>query len=374
MALSSSSPPPRSGYLLKESTHGAWKTRFAVLDQGVLYCYKHKRDSYPKDIVLLSGCAVKPTDGIPGCSFAVSHASQPTARVYLATSDATTTADWIRTVVDHASVAAPPKTGTTNHSPSKYFRSMSLAAAAAAAKEAAPTRPVDIPPAWRHDPSVAVSPAYANTIQAMVTDFAAYLFDQARWEPATADDDAHRLAESTQLFVCGVTKAAAKSTLTLQHPAHEILDVLLDTAQKGTFDAQLHEVAPLEAIDGHTSVHHVAYKPIFPRRGRDFVVLSHWRTLADDSILLVTRSVAHDDVPVQHDMDRALLHMEGFHIVPRDGQNAADVTYVIHADANGLPAHVVATQALKLDALRAMLDPTPATMSSPRRPPSPPNA
>ncbi|CAK4636689.1 unnamed protein product [Aphanomyces euteiches] len=303
---------PHAGYLLKRSKPNEWKTRYVVIDNGVLFYYKHKRDCNPKGVILLSGCSVSATPDQPGCSFAISNPSKPSIQIHWSTSDPSVTTEWMQAVATHLTLPADAETPPL---PLKEHV----------------VRPPDIPQTWT-EPSP-VPPQFSGTIDAMVTQMASFVLDHGRWALQTD----HATAKSTQLYLCEKTRTAAMSKLSLARPAHEILDVLLDPLQDSS--------CLVEAIDGHTSLHRLTLKAVFPHHGRDFAVLRHWRTLSDRSILLLTRSQAMSS-----------LYFEAYYIVPNLDSTAAEVTYVIHVD-EVLPAAVVVSRAHKLDVLRAKFEP-----------------
>ncbi|RHZ23731.1 hypothetical protein DYB31_005479 [Aphanomyces astaci] len=331
---------PLSGYLLKRSK-AVWKSRYACLDRGVLYLFKHKHHNYPSMTILLAGCTAEATYDPDGRSFVISHPSRAsTKQLLLATSESHLLSTWLDAIVAHAQLDVAVPTPRAPHRAAVV-----------------PSLPYDIPAADNRD----VPPKYRNVVETMVATFLSqYVYNTARWTLETE----HSAVKSTQLYYCQAP-AAAMSKLMLKHPADDIASMVVDP----TFDAHVRDSTTIHTFNESTTLQHITTKDtMFPSRGRQYVVLTHRRTLPDQSVVVVSQSVPND---IEHlnksrHSDPAVLRIEGFHIVPNLDDTAAEVTYVVHVDGDEtLPDHVVISRALKLDALRVLLEP-PGSPTSPR--------
>ncbi|RHY20909.1 hypothetical protein DYB32_009933 [Aphanomyces invadans] len=331
-------PPPLAGYVYKR-TKAEWKSRYAILNRGVLTLFKHKRNSFPCNTILLAGCTFHATDDdMTACAFAISHPSRPpTTRMLLATSEPQVFSTWLHALQVHSLVPVGPPVLSPSLRPSSL--------------------PFEIPAADNRD----VPPTYRGLVEPMVHTFLAqYVHNDPRW---TLETD-HGGVKSVQLYSCHATRAAAMSRLMIKHASDDIATVVVDP----TFDATVRDSIVLDTFNEHTTVLHVTTKAMFPHRARDFVVLTHRRTLPDQSVVVVSQSIPTPPTTVtsHHHTDRANLLMEGYHIVPNSDDTAAEVTYVVHVDGDdSLPDDVVVSRALKLDVLRTLLEP-PGPATSPR--------
>lgn len=110
-------------------------------------------------------------------------------------------------------------------------------------------------------------------------------------------------------------------------------------------------------MDEHSNVAHLCFKAtrFFRTSYRDFVVLIHWRELADGTCLVVGRSVKHALCPPDRTKKfvRGTIMFSGWVLRPLSpaapgGPARSAVTYMVHCDLGGAaPAwmkNLVATQ------------------------------
>ncbi|KDO19770.1 hypothetical protein SPRG_15104 [Saprolegnia parasitica CBS 223.65] len=308
-------PDGHEGYLLK--LHATtWRTRYVVLDSGVLHFYSHRGEAYPRGLVLLPGCVVEVTPERSPNSVCITHPSA-TSEICLAASDAALLAAWVTKLRAHAA-HAPRRVST--------------------GQKELQARSIDLPKLWTES-SIVVAQKYEYQIKAMMTDLAQHLFDASRWTLVTSEA-ALRIWTSSN---------AVMSKTTIHETPPAILQVLLSPSSMLQVDTQLSALQLLSAVDPHTSVQHALHKALFPTPRKACVKLLHWRLLPDNSLVVVSRSLQNYALPAAlEDVPRMALHLEGFHIVPAPDNLSADVTYVLQPEAPSVPLEVFGTKICQL--------------------------
>jgi len=131
--------------------------------------------------------------------------------------------------------------------------------------------------------------------------------------------------------------------------AKQYLDILLDANRKVDYDSMYKDGKTLEQIDEKTSIVTQAFHAIWPTSARDFLLLQHWTTLPDGSLVSVGKSIEHPDYPERKDHVRGQVILGGFIMKPIPGPSPqTHITYVSKFDLKGnIPSRVVALIARK---------------------------
>lgn len=126
-----------------------------------------------------------------------------------------------------------------------------------------------------------------------------------------------------------------------------IQDALLDPTLLLQLDDMMESAHVLKTVDAHgkLSLRHVLTKGLFPVAAREFVIVTYATTLPDGGLVIASRSIALEGVPVLDGAVRAVNVVSGYiikELAPVDGQPQCQVTLVAHADLQGyIPATVV---------------------------------
>ncbi|EQC37535.1 hypothetical protein SDRG_05136 [Saprolegnia diclina VS20] len=134
---------------------------------------------------------------------------------------------------------------------------------------------------------------------------------------------------------------AIKATTTVDCAADDLAAKLSDASQMHIFDEMTDNCRVIEALKDSTSIRYVQAKPVFPTTARDFLVVTSQQHLDDGSIVIGTKSVEHDSVPVDKHFVRAHTHVSGYIVRPLT-PTSCSVTLIVHMDLGGyMPAAVI---------------------------------
>ncbi|DAZ97827.1 TPA: hypothetical protein N0F65_002497 [Lagenidium giganteum] len=341
--------PRKVGHLYQKSgLSRSWKPRYFTLEGTVLYYYKREGDAVPKGTVVLTGCSIKLTKDKKYYSFRISHPK--TSKVYdLAATLQSRTEEWVELLQDAANPVFSQVSRSDSHdsrmSTAESTRSMSIAVDASELEFVA-AEDAQIPA------------EHKDHLEALMCEFV---------KQAKKDADGWKLAADSR-DVKAYTKmyskvSAFKGVGVINHHPHAILRQVLDVSKRSSYDPQLLATRRAHVFDDHTFIDYLIYKPVFPAVARDFVNVTHWRVLQDDSIVVIATSVQRPDLCPSREPEvvRAVTHMGGFLIAPNADYTGATVTYIAKADVKaGVPAalqtKVFIKQAFVVDGLRKALD------------------
>lgn len=136
---------------------------------------------------------------------------------------------------------------------------------------------------------------------------------------------------------------AIKATTTVHCSANDLASKLNDPQQMHIFDEMTDNCRIIEALNPAETktIRYVQAKPVFPTTARDFLVVTSEQRLDDGSIVIGTKSVEHDSVPVNKHFVRAHTHVSGYIVRPLT-PTSCTVTLIVHMDLGGyMPAYVI---------------------------------
>lgn len=122
---------------------------------------------------------------------------------------------------------------------------------------------------------------------------------------------------------------------------------LLDPELLLQLDDMTESARVLKAVDadGKLSLRHIVSKAIFPVAAREFVIVTYATTLPDGGLVIASRSIALEGVPVLDGAVRGVNVVSGYiikELAPVDGKPRCQVTLLAHADLQGyIPATIV---------------------------------
>ncbi|TMW65059.1 hypothetical protein Poli38472_009226 [Pythium oligandrum] len=130
---------------------------------------------------------------------------------------------------------------------------------------------------------------------------------------------------------------AAKGVGHVPYNPRAFWEVVMDVANKKSYDSGLAQGVRLGRVDAQTVLDYVEYKPVFVVAGRDFCNLVHWRVLPNGTIIIVVQSVEDLEVcPLKEPkVIRGEVHIAGWRIVPDPDYKGAHVTYMVKSDLKG---------------------------------------
>lgn len=336
--------PRKSGHVYKRSgVVRSWKLLFFSLEGSVLYYFKHEGDASPKGVVVLSGCDVRVTRDKKLYSFRISHPK--TSKVYeLATTLPSRTEDWIAEL--RAAAAFVPNstmlTRSESTASSDGSRDRTLSRATAHSSSSHNLRasvlglnPVDLDAIRARDDSAPLPEQHRARMELLMADFVV----QAR-----ADAPGWKL-QTEKLGVKAYVRTASKlgsfkGVGEIQQHPFVVLQLILEIAQRHVYDPQLLAKQRVHVFDQHSFIDHLVYKAVFPAAPREFVNLTHWRVLEDNSILVVAAAIERDDLVPRREpkVVRGEVIMAGFLLVPSADYSSVTATYITKADVkSGIP-------------------------------------
>ncbi|OQR95291.1 hypothetical protein ACHHYP_00128 [Achlya hypogyna] len=133
-----------------------------------------------------------------------------------------------------------------------------------------------------------------------------------------------------------------KATTTVHCSVDELAKQLNDPAQMSVFDEMTDNCRVVEALNPSetTSIRYVQAKPVFPTTARDFLVVTSEQRVGN-KIIIGTKSVEHDAVPLNRSFVRAHTHVSGYLLRPVS-ETECQVTLIVHMDLGGyMPAYVI---------------------------------
>ncbi|CAH0474824.1 unnamed protein product [Peronospora belbahrii] len=207
-------------------------------------------------------------------------------------------------------------------------------------------------------PGAVIPDAYYDRMEGLVAEFVAHARDNADgWQLQT--DQRGVKAYVRRASRLGMIKGVG---FIAQHP-RKVLQLVLELSRRHTYDPQLLAAQRVHVFNDHTWVDHFTYKAIFPAAERDFVNLTHWRVLADGSIVAVA-TYADDDTFVKSQEPQIMRDktmMTGFLITPNEDYTGVNATYVTKVELKaGILARVqtkmLIKQAFVVDRLRKALN------------------
>ncbi|TYZ63046.1 hypothetical protein PybrP1_010089 [[Pythium] brassicae (nom. inval.)] len=185
--------------------------------------------------------------------------------------------------------------------------------------------------------SPAVPAAHRELIEKAIARMDAELENAAAWH-------LHSEKQGVKAFTkVDGSLTAARGEGFLPFPPRLLLDAAINTAQRVAVDPQLAFGGSLQRLDAQTSVDYLEYKPVFVVAGRDFSTLTHWRVLADGTIVVVAQSI--EDLALcplkEPKVVRAEVHLACWKIVPNAAYTGAHVSYLVKTDLKGsIPARL----------------------------------
>ncbi|TYZ62038.1 hypothetical protein PybrP1_007748 [[Pythium] brassicae (nom. inval.)] len=126
-----------------------------------------------------------------------------------------------------------------------------------------------------------------------------------------------------------------------------IQDALLDSALLLQLDDMTESIRVLKTVDAHgkLSLRHILTKGIFPVAAREFVIVTYATTLPEGGLVIASRSIALEGVPVLDGAVRGVNVVSGYlikELAPANGKPRCEVTLLAHADLQGyIPATIV---------------------------------
>ncbi|OQR90199.1 hypothetical protein THRCLA_09410 [Thraustotheca clavata] len=133
-----------------------------------------------------------------------------------------------------------------------------------------------------------------------------------------------------------------KAIATVNCSADELAKQLNDPDQMSNFDEMTDNCRVIEQLNptGTTSIRYVQAKPVFPTTARDFLVVTTEHRMKD-TIIIGTKSIQHEAVPLNRSYVRANTHVSGYIIRPLSSTQC-QVTLIVHMDLGGyMPAYVI---------------------------------
>ncbi|KAF0697945.1 Aste57867_11398 [Aphanomyces stellatus] len=162
--------------------------------------------------------------------------------------------------------------------------------------------------------------------------------DSTEWHEAKHGDD----VVVYRGIVDGSVWNCIKTVATIHCSAAYLCDRLNDAKAMTTFDEMseyCHVIADIDAATG-TSIRHVKAKAIFPTSARDFLVVTS-AAYTDKVYTIATRSILHNDVPMDPHWVRATTLISGY-VIRATGDHQCEVTMIAHMDLGGhFPAFVI---------------------------------
>lgn len=131
------------------------------------------------------------------------------------------------------------------------------------------------------------------------------------------------------------------------HP-RAIWEQVIDSSKKKLVDPQLAQAHPLATLDAQTTIDYFEFKPIFVVAGRDFCNLTHWRVLADGTIIIVAQAIEDQELcPLKEPkVVRGEVHISCTKIVPNERYDGATVTFMVKTDLKGnIPSRIASKAA-----------------------------
>ncbi|UIZ28432.1 hypothetical protein KXD40_004631 [Peronospora effusa] len=207
-------------------------------------------------------------------------------------------------------------------------------------------------------PGVGIPSVYCDRMERLLAEFITYARDDTdRWQLQTQQRGVHVYVRRASRL--GVLKGVG---FIAQHP-YKVLELVLDLSRRHTYDPQLLATQRVHVFNDHTWVDHLTYKAAFPVAAMDFVNLTHWRVLADGSILIVATDVG-DNTFVKNQKPHIVhsnIILTGFLITPNEDYTGVNVTYITKVDVKtgisaSLQTKMLIKQAFVVDRLRKVLD------------------
>ncbi|CAI5742118.1 unnamed protein product [Peronospora destructor] len=343
METKSSSFLRKTGHLYKKTrVSRTWRLRFFSLENNVLYSFKLEGDAVPQRSLMLTNCHVHATKNQKLYSFRISHPK--TSKVYdLATTLPSHMEKWIHTLLQAASLV---------QNGNAIAQELTLSRHSGSCLDNSSVRELI------NVPGAAIPNVYRDRMERLLAEFIVYARD---------DSDGWQFQIEQRGVQVYVRRASGLGVLKgvgyiAQHP-YKVLELVLDFSRRHTYDPQLLAMQRVHVFNGHTWVDHLTSKAVFPAAARDFVNLTHWRVLADGSILIVT-TYAEDDTFVTNQKPHIVRSnniMTGFLITPNEDYTGVNVTYVTKVDVKegisaSLQIKMLIKQAFVVDRLRKVLD------------------
>ncbi|OQR90201.1 hypothetical protein THRCLA_09408 [Thraustotheca clavata] len=133
-----------------------------------------------------------------------------------------------------------------------------------------------------------------------------------------------------------------KAITTVNCSAEELAKQLNDPNQMSNFDEMTDNCRVIEQLNptGTTSIRYVQAKPVFPTTARDFLVVTSEHRMKD-AIIIGTKSIQHDAIPLNHSFVRANTHVSGYIMRPLS-PTKCQLTLIVHMDLGGfMPPYVI---------------------------------
>lgn len=181
-------------------------------------------------------------------------------------------------------------------------------------------------------------------------------------ENCNSDEDWTPLFEKEDVVAHWKTSNAGlcvKSETTVVYSLLDVFSLLVNEARRKEFDYTLSACRTVKKFSNNTTVEFSRFKQVWPTPSRDLCNITHWRLLADNTVVLVAFSEKFEDLcPLEEGVVRAELIVQGY--VLSASKSGTRIQFVSQTDVRDMPDEVLAMigkkQPMNLALVKRVLD------------------
>lgn len=294
----------KEGILFKQKDiFKGWRSRYFVLDNSFLHYYANQGDVIPLKSILILGCTIATVNSTKVGTqeyFPFVLANPKSQKTYnLSVHTQAEAQEWIKalqSVVQNPSPSSQYSGNIDRLMPRRPQPDQELASSKSA------IFPVRDDQALSGIPEKYL-PKVNKAVQTVIENCSA----DDDWTPLfeKADVKAHWKPNNAGLCV--------KSEITLGYSMLDVFTLLVNERRRKELDNTLSSCKTLKKFSNNCTLEYTRLKQVWPTPARDLCNLTHWRLLANNTVVMVSFSEKYDDLcPLEEGVVRAELILQGY--------------------------------------------------------------
>ncbi|KAH9192288.1 hypothetical protein AeNC1_005728 [Aphanomyces euteiches] len=131
-----------------------------------------------------------------------------------------------------------------------------------------------------------------------------------------------------------------KAVTRIQCSAEFLAGKLTDPTTMTSYDDNTDSVDVIKVVDDNTKILHVRAKAVFPTTAREVVIVTAKGPI-ENGIVIATRSIEHEEVPLNPCYVRATTYISGYILTPIS-ETECEVTMIVHMNLGGsVPSFII---------------------------------
>jgi acyl-CoA-binding protein len=294
----------KEGILYKQKDiFKGWRSRYFVLDESFLHYYASKGDIIPLKSILVLGCTiatVKSTKVGDKEHFPFVIANHKSQKTYNLSVQSQSEADeWVKaiqSVVQHPSPSSHYSGQIDRLMPRRPKPDSELDG------KNSPFYPI------RDDQALlAIPEKFLPKINKSIQVVTENCNSEEDWTSLFEKEDVKAHWKTTNAGLC------VKSETTVMYSLIDVFSLLVNVNRRKDIDYMLSACRTLKKMSNNTTIEYNRFKQVWPTPTRDLCIITHWRLLKDNSVLIVAFSEKYDDLcPLEEGVVRAELIVQGY--------------------------------------------------------------